>query len=148
MSDARINSSKPLEDKELVEVFSDAIKTAIVVIKPSDLLILHFSTREFLVALDKAAKAANGLAHNQANTTWLLVRDTIERIRQTFMAIATRKVISMGSRNQIAQVLQGVLLKSAQIASSKAMSRQSVLENLSKREEVDARRRNIKLVRE
>lgn len=145
-TDKLFTPTKALENKELIEIFVEGIRQAIHAVQPSDLMILHYNGGAFLVGLDKAAKAANGLAHTQANTTWLLIRDTIEKIRKTFVAIVSRKIINIATRKQLVQILEGVYMKSQQIASAKSMSRQSVVANLDRRKEVDERRRNIKLV--
>lgn len=138
--------SRPFEDKELISMFVDGIKQCIDVIKPSPIIILHINGKLFLEGIDRAAKAANGMAHTQHNTTWLLVRDTLEKIKQGFVAAAAQNVVSMGYRNQMTILLSKVLARGQQVAFAKAMQRQQVLVNLDRRKDQETVKRNLKLV--
>lgn len=57
----------------------------------------------FLVdGLKKAASAANGLAHTQANPAWLTIRDLLENVRTNALIMATSKSVS---RQNVLQML-------------------------------------------
>lgn len=124
--------SKPLEDKELIEMFADGISIGISAIKPSVVLITHVNGGQFMMGLLRAATAANGLAHTQSNPRWLAVRDAIEEIAQTFKAliIAHKEV----PRARLTALLQRILLSCNKMATDKAVKRQDVLVELDKRQ--------------
>lgn len=123
--------TKAFEDKELIEVFTDGVSRAIEAIKPSEFLIMHFNGNEFVDGLKKAATAANGLAHAQANPTWMAIRDSLEMMVTTFKQMIM--MYKQPPRAKLESSLRRVLSSALIMANAKSMARQDVLVNLDER---------------
>lgn len=120
--------TKPLEDKDLIEVFEDGISRAIEAIQPSELVISFYNGPHFLDGVQKAAVAANGLAHTQANPKWLAVRDGLENLVKLFKTLIIAG--KQPPRAKIVSTLRGVLFGAHMMVSAKSMNRQDVLATL------------------
>lgn len=124
-------SVKPFEDRDLTEIFTDGISRAIEAIKPSELLITHMNGPEFIEGLKQATTAAHGLAHTQANPTWLKIKDTLDGMVKTF-----KQIIISGRqppRAKLTIMLRRIRDSSVLMAVSKSRSRQEVLIELDQR---------------
>lgn len=122
------------EDKELIELFVENMSASINAVRPSEFVISHYNGPQFLEGLRKAAIAANGLAHTQHNPAWLMIRDALERITQTFkVAVRHGKA---PPRARMTELLGAVLLKAQRMAVAHAVPRQEVLAELERRKTV------------
>jgi len=114
-------------------MFCEGIRVATIAIRPNEFVIAHVNGTLFVENIQRAAKAANGLAHTQANPRWLAVRDHLECMHQMFTLMVSRGHGGRLPRAQMAVILERILNGAKSMAAGKAMPRQDVLTVLDQR---------------